>query len=272
MKRISVAFLFIWLVAFGCQAPKTQTYEKPLIGITTVYDQEHNTNKVPLSYVDAVLNNGGIPIVLPTIDSEEAVERYLKELDGLILIGGMDVPPSMYGQNPHKTVKIIPERRLHFERMLIARWMNSKKPILGTCLGMQFTNVVMGGTLIQDIPSQVGTDPNHYKTYHDVTIKPQSTLAVILNAETVAVYSSHHQAVDRIADGFIPVAHADDGVVEALERTDGGLGLFVQWHPEAMAEKHPDHTNAIYSYFVGLCRNGRMYKAARPRALKGSRQ
>jgi putative glutamine amidotransferase len=251
MKKFTVAFmLLIWVCAPGCRSVGTEASDKPLIGITTVYDEKDHVNTVSVTYVDAVLANGGIPLILPTIDSEEALDRYVEELDGLVLTGGRDIPPSMYGQTPHETVEVLPDRRTRFDSALIARWMASGKPILGICLGMQFTNVVMGGSMIQDIPSMVGAEVNHRKVYHRVEITPDSRLAQILGAETAMVYSSHHQAVDRIGRGLTPVAHADDGIVEALERTDGDPGLFVQWHPEAMADKHPEHTNAIFGYLI----------------------
>ena len=253
MKKIACAFvLLLWFCAHGCQCPDTHASDQPLIGITTAYDEDRNVVETRLTYVEAVLDNGGIPLLLPTIDSEEAVNRYLRELDGLVLIGGRDIPPSMYGQTPHETTELLPERRTRFESMLIARWMATDKPILGICLGMQFTNVVMGGSMIQDIPSLVGTEVNHRKVYHRVRIVPGSRLATVLGIETTMVYSSHHQAVDRIGEGLVPAAHADDGVVEALERSDGHPGLFLQWHPEAMADKHPEHTNAIFGYFIEL--------------------
>ncbi|MDI6451645.1 gamma-glutamyl-gamma-aminobutyrate hydrolase family protein [Anaerobaca lacustris] len=255
MKKVAVTLLLVlWVCTPGCRNHLAYVSEKPLIGITTVYDEKRHVNEVGLAYVEAVLRTGGIPLVLPTIDSAEAVDRYIRELDGLVLIGGKDIPPSMYSQQPHETTEILPERRTRFDSMLIARWMASGKPVLGVCLGMQFTNVVMGGSMIQDIPSLVGTDVNHKKVYHRVTITPDSTLAELLGAETAMVYSSHHQAVDRIGEGLRPVAHADDGIVEALERIDGGPGLFVQWHPEAMSDKDPGHTNAIYGYLIHLAR------------------
>ncbi len=252
-KTVLLCLCLIWIALPGCQSHPTSPSEKPLIGITTAYSPEHNSLSVPAPYVDAILANGGIPIVLPAIESQEAIKRYVEALDGLVLIGGRDIPPTLYGQTPHETVVIIPERRVSFDRVLIAQWMASKKPILGVCLGMQFTNVVTGGTMTQDIPSQIGTTVTHRKAYHAITIDPNSRLAGMLGSETATVYSSHHQAVDRLGQGLKPVAHANDGVVEALERTDGGPGLFIQWHPEVMADRYPKHTNAIYGYLVQLC-------------------
>jgi putative glutamine amidotransferase len=138
-------------------------------------------------------------------------------------------------------------QRYEFERKLIARWLASGKPILGVCLGMQFTNVVSGGSLTQDIPSQVGTKVKH-RAYHLVRIEPDSSLAKILGATHASVYSNHHQAVNNIGKGLKVIAHSEDGVNEALERTGGGFGLFVQWHPEQMDDKQ--HRDAIYGALV----------------------
>ena len=111
--------------------------------------------------------------------------------------------------------------------------------------------------MIQDIPSQVGTKITHRKTegraYHKVIIEPDSLLARILEDTEATVYSSHHQAVDRLGANLKAVAKSEDGVIEALERTDGPFGLFVQWHPEMMDDLK--HRNAIYGAFVNACRN-----------------
>ncbi|MCF7975176.1 MAG: gamma-glutamyl-gamma-aminobutyrate hydrolase family protein [Phycisphaerae bacterium] len=253
MKKMTLIVLLSWLFVLGCRATGPSAAQRPLIGITTSYLEQSHTNAVSLNYVEAVLHSGGIPVVLPTIESDEAVRRYVQELDGLILIGGADIPPALYGQTPHETTEVLHERRVGFDRALISQWMASKKPILGVCLGMQFTNVVMGGTMIQDIPSLVGETVVHRKAYHQVSIDANSRLAAILGSDTAMVYSNHHQAVDRIGTGLRPVAYADDGVVEALERTDEGAGLFIQWHAEAMTDRYPEHTRAIYDFLVQLC-------------------
>jgi len=234
----------------GCQGKISAS--RPLIGITSVYqvEKENDPDKtvVGFAYVEAVSDNGGIPVILPTVADIQIVERYIDLLDGLVLIGGDDVPPETYGQQPHETVKEIPKLRYDFERQLISMWLSEGKPILGICLGMQFTNVVSGGTLIQDIPSQVGTEVDHYKKYHRIRIEPDSTLAKILHAQEASVLSSHHQAVDTVGAKLRVTAQTEDGIIEAMERTEGDFGLFVQWHPEFM--KDTLHRNAIYGALI----------------------
>jgi putative glutamine amidotransferase len=250
----SRAALALWVCLFwmgaGCQPSHTPA--RPLIGITSVYEPAKGDKAaqttVAFAYVRAVAENGGVPVVLPTVDDERVLQKYLSVLDGLVLIGGDDIPPEAYGEQADKTVVPLTKERYDFERKLIARWLASGKPVLGVCLGMQFTNVVSGGSLIQDIPSEVGAKVDHHKGYHRVQIEPGSNLANLLGATEASVLSSHHQAVERLGKGLKPVAHSEDGVVEALERTDGGFGLFVQWHPESMTDLA--HRNAIYGALV----------------------
>ncbi|MCP4708507.1 MAG: gamma-glutamyl-gamma-aminobutyrate hydrolase family protein, partial [Planctomycetes bacterium] len=121
------------------------------------------------------------------------------------------------------------------------------------CLGMQFVNVAAGGTLYQDIPDQIGEDVNHARgNYHPVQIVAGSHLAERLGSTEAEVYSSHHQAVQDVADGFEVVAVSSDGIIESLERTEGGWGLCVQWHPEAMSNE--EHRRAIYGALIEASR------------------
>lgn len=256
-KKVKKIVVLLWLAILtacaGCQS--TSGPARPLIGITSVYKVNEEDNSastlVNFAYVEAVAENGGVPVVLPTVTNEDILQRYVQELDGLVLVGGDDIPPSAYGRQPHETVKVMPEQRYASERRLISMWLSSGKPILGICLGMQFTNVVSGGTLIQDIPSQVGTQVAHRRKYHRVRIVPGSSLAELLGAEEALVYSNHHQAVDKPGKKLKVIACAEDGVIEAMERVEGRFGLFVQWHPEQMDDT--EHRNAIYSALVRAC-------------------
>ena len=243
---------FSWM-AVGCQQARMTS--GPLIGITSVYEpakeRQPAQTSTPFAYAQAVADNGGVPVVLPTIDDERVLQRYLQELDGLVLIGGDDIPPQAYGEQPHETVEPLTPQRYEFERKLIARWLETRKPLLGVCLGMQFTNVVAGGTMIQDIPSEIGKTVDH-RAYHRVRIEPGSTLATTLGSSEASVLSSHHQAVDDLGKNLRVIARSEDGVAEALERTDGPFGLFVQWHPEAMTDRA--HRDAIYGALIRAAR------------------
>jgi len=249
MKRACVVLLFVVLmVETGCHSGAPSA---PLIGITSVYktfdDDSDAYTQTSFAYVRAIADNGGVPVVLPTVDDTAIIARYVKEFDGLVLVGGADIPPAAYGETPHETVEPLTSQRYGFERKLIAAWLASDKPILGVCLGMQFSNVVAGGNLIQDIPSEIGTEVNHRK-YHRVRIAPDSSLATLLGATEARVLSSHHQAVDEPGSNVKIIAWSADGIKEAAERVDGSFGLFVQWHPEAGDDRA--QRDAIYGALV----------------------
>lgn len=198
----------------------------PLIGIASLTSE---------NYVRAIRESGGIPVVLPnTGGNTERVPEYLELLDGLLMPGGADIPPSEYGEEPHETVELLDEDRFQFERVLIREWIEkTDKPLLGICLGSQWINVATGGTLIQDIPSE--RNANHRDTTHPVTLEPGSRLAEIFGSNELEVNSFHHQAADDIGKGLRAVATSPEGIVEATETTDADRFLIgVQWHPEKM--------------------------------------
>jgi len=203
---------------------------RPLIGIASV-DGE--------AYVRAVREAGGLPVILPKSSGAEAIGDYLARLDGLLMPGGRDIPPAIYGEEPHETVEPLAKERHEFEQALGTAWIaQTDKPLLGICLGGQWINVLHGGTLVQDIPSELGG--NHRGTDHPVTLDPDSRLAGIYGETEFLVNSNHHQAVDTLGKNLRIVARSADGVVEAIETTDPQRFLIgVQWHPERMV---PDDT------------------------------
>jgi len=198
----------------------------PLIGIASLTSE---------NYVRAIRAAGGIPVVLPNTDgSDESVAEYLERLDGLLLPGGADIPPSEYGEEAHESVEPLSEERYRFEKALVAAWMErTDKPLFGICLGSQWIAVASGGTLIQDLPTE--RQVNHRDTTHRVSISDGSRLAKILGAGELEVNSFHHQAADTLGGSLRAVAESEDGVIEAVETTDPDRFLIgVQWHPEKM--------------------------------------
>jgi len=247
----------IFVVIFSISAVGAAA-ELPLIGITSVFQESENDTvgraATTMSYVNAVLESGGLPVVLPPVRSKAAVADYLAALDGLVLVGGMDVPPHSYGEKADATVDSLSAKRFWFESRLIKSWIEqSNKPLLGICLGCQFTNVMSGGTLIQDIPSKVGAKVVHRQkggAHHAVTLEKSTRLHSILGVDTLTVNSYHHQAVDKVGANLVVAAHAPDGVVEALEWPGERFGIFVQWHPERMPL---EHRRKIFSAFLHAC-------------------
>ncbi len=237
--------------------------EKPLIGIAP--SVSNNSVQLNYDYVSAINDNGGIAVILPPTADEAIIESYVKMLDGAVFSGGPDIPPEFYGQNSHETTQPMESLRFEFEKRFIKSFLDSGKPAFGICLGMQFSNVVLGGSMIQDIPSMIGAQVRHrngemYTNFHKVGISRGSRLAQILGTTTISVISRHHQALERIAEPLAVVARSFDGIAEAIERRDGVFGLFVQWHPESMKDADPNHRNNL---FKALIEASQLVKASR---------
>ncbi len=232
-NQVRRRFLATMLVAaaslFGCQVGQPIAMgrsDAPLIGIASL------TNH---SYVRAIRAAGGVPVVLPNAEGgAEQIDSYLGRLDGLLLPGGADIPPSEYGEQTHETVRLLGDDRFVFEKALSRAWIEkTNKPLLGICLGSQWINVASGGSLVQDIPSEFGI--SHRNRDHDVILEADSKLAGILGSTRFEVNSFHHQAVRSIGANLRIVARCPDGVVEATETTDPERFLIgVQWHPEQL--------------------------------------
>jgi putative glutamine amidotransferase len=215
---------------------------RPLIGITTA-ETEENGKPYHRSYARnawAIADAGGLPVYIPTGLAEDALREIYERVDAVLLPGGPDVDPVIYGAERHPETKIIDDARDTLE-LTLARWtLADDRPLFGICRGHQVMNVAFGGTLIQDIPSEVETDLPHETPgtlpratiRHDVSIAPESRLASILGTTRVGVNSLHHQSVERPAPGVLVTGYSPDGIVEALEVPDKRFVLSVQWHPE----------------------------------------
>ncbi|SHF19374.1 putative glutamine amidotransferase [Desulforamulus putei DSM 12395] len=211
----------------------------PVIGITSSYDRESGRTFLSRYYVQAVEAAGGLPLVLPCILSEGMVDKILGAIDGLLLSGGVDVDPLLFGEEPHPAMGDICPQRDRFELALTKRALAMDMPILAICRGIQVLNVAAGGTLCQDIGSAIRNPLKHdqlaprwYGT-HTIHILADSKLAAVWG-DTLVVNSFHHQAVDRVAEGFRATAWSADGVVEGMESTVHSFVVGVQCHPECM--------------------------------------
>lgn len=218
---------------------------KPIIGINVdihVIGQKQQA-VTQSNYFDAVIKAGGIPVLIPPMP-EEDLDYLLSKIDGLMLIGGDDYSPSLYGDaKQHPTVVLTAKNRESHDMLLVRKAVAlSTIPILGICAGCQALNIAMGGSLVQDIPDEF--PDSHVKhsavkgcweigfNKHTVKLTQPSKLATIYGSSTVDVPTSHHQAVKKPASAFRPVAFADDGVIEAIESPEHPYLIGVQWHPE----------------------------------------
>ena len=201
--------------------------------------------RVLADYVESIRRVGVEPRALDlAVDEPREIARTV---DGVLLTGGADIGPERYGESPHETVTHVSQERDAFEIALVRCAREIDLPVLGLCRGIQLLNVAFGGTLIQDIPSQVPTALEHsvddlLASAHEVWITPQSRLGALMSDGQDGgtgdlelarlVNSRHHQAVKRVAEGFVTSATAPDGIVEAIEQPESRFCVGVQWHPE----------------------------------------
>jgi putative glutamine amidotransferase len=231
--------------------------KKPIIGITGAYMKRNEHMEgvyVHHDYHKSVAANGGIPVILPFINPEMTLET-LPFCDGIILSGGEDVDPQFYGQDPHIHLgPTLPDRDL-VEIEIVKYAIKYNIPILAVCRGVQILNVALGGTLIQDIPSQMKEPIQHSQTVerrrdtHWVNISTDSKLYQILGADRVRVNSLHHQALDKVSEDLRVVAMSSDGIVEAVEYIHSStFTVGVQWHPESMASSNSSMNNLFIEF------------------------
>jgi putative glutamine amidotransferase len=233
---------------------------RPVIGVVPLDDTKLNSLWMLNDYFDALYEAGAVPVMLSITEDEEDLSSLAEKLDGLLITGGQDVDPSLYGEGPHE--RLGPPSRLRdlMETKLTDAFLKVDKPILGICRGMQFLNVYFGGTLYQDIPSQFETDVDHNmeKPYdrfvHTVTIPKGTRLADILHPGKIGVNSCHHQAVKALASGLTVSAISEDGLIEGIEHDDYSYVLGVQWHPEFMHLKD-ENSRRIFSSFANATKS-----------------
>jgi putative glutamine amidotransferase len=223
------------VVSNGSESPKKAA---PIIGLTSylepakfvVWDTE--AALLHRVYVDGIVAAGGIPVLLPPVT--DAHERLVSAVDGLVLVGGADVDPVRYGQEPHTTTYTRPNRDT-FEFGMLRSALDTHLPVLGVCRGLQVMSVALGGTLTQHLPDTLDSTEHQPApaTFGSTTVRlaEGSRAAAILGTET-KVPCYHHQAIEKLGDGLVPVGWAADGTIEAAELPGEDFVLGVQWHPE----------------------------------------
>ncbi len=220
---------------------------RPLIGISM---DTRESAAVPViyeltdTYTRCVLDAGGVPLLLPHAADDTVRRHMLDVLDGLLIPGGDDVNPALYGQSPHARTHLMDERRQSFDLAMLALAEGRNLPTLGICLGFQIMNVQRHGTLVQYLPDVAGTvrvnhaaDPDQllrYDARHAVQPAAGTRLAALFGSGLLMVNSTHRQGVDHLGRGLVPSACAADGLVEAIEDPTLAFWMGVQWHPERM--------------------------------------
>lgn len=195
------------------------------------------------TYTDAVVRAGGAPFVIPLVKDDSTLRRLYEQCDGLLLSGGHDLDPVLYEGDRERVTMHISSRRDRQEIQLLRWALEDDKPILGICRGMQLINVALGGSLHQDIGQDVKKARNHtanierkdfHHLAHSLKVAPGSRLAGILETVEVPANSLHHQAIDRLGEDLIVTAHAEDGVIEAIELPGKRFVIGIQSHPEVL--------------------------------------
>ena len=233
---------------------------RPVIGVTLGDGDEPGIHAVRQDYVRSVEQSGAVPVVLPPVSPDD-VPALLARLDGVLLSGGVDVDPALYGQEPHPRLGRVNRRRDDFELALVREALRRDLPILAICRGHQLLNVATGGTLVQDIASSVQGHADHdgkgprWRRSHRVDVTAPSRLREILGQDALSVNSIHHQAVDRVGDDLVVSARCpEDGVVEGLERPASRFVVAVQWHPESFWDR-PDSFQRLFDAHAEACRS-----------------
>ena len=228
--------------------------ERPLIGVTTSEVRKAETvDPTPegeppraemalgLTYLRAVEAAGGLPVVIPPLDLD-AIEPLLDRISGICLSGGPDIHPQAYGADPDEHLGPTWPDLDRFELAIAGRADARGIPMLAICRGTQALNVVRQGTLVQHLPDHEGGVAHRQRVpgdqpSHDVSVDPRSRLATLIDACEVGVNSFHHQAIDRLGDGLVATAWAEDGTIEAVEDPSRDFLVGVQWHAELMTER-----------------------------------
>ena len=224
---------------------------KAIIGITS--NEKPVADGVPITHLsvnrqfaDGVKRAGGLPFYIPISETALAAD-YVANIDKLILTGGQNVGPELYGETKAiDSDDYFPERD-RWEEVLIQEAIRQEKPILGICRGLQLYNVVTGGSLHQDIAGHVGKPP--YELAHEVAFEASSQLATIYGPKAT-VNSVHRQSLKDLAPHLVVTASSPDGIIEGVESQEGPAFIGVQWHPEFLIEDSNLSDQALFDYFV----------------------
>jgi len=229
------------------------------VAVTASIRPDGDTSRVRLTaaYVTALENAGLIPLIVPPLSSAGAAASVLDSVSGLVLTGGEDVDPARYGEQRHGKVRSVNVARDATEAALINEAKARRMPVLAICRGIQILNVALGGTLIQDIPSEITTSISHDdegprdSRSHDISVEPGSLIARAIGTEHATVNSFHHQSVQRVAEGMRITAKSPDGIIEGIESTDKNWWVMgVQWHPEEMTESTEPWDRGLFRAFA----------------------
>ena len=231
---------------------------QPVIGVTA--NQGKDANDLPnvnilQAYIHAIMQAGGVPVVIPSMLAESGWKTLYERLDGILLTGGGDIGLDRFEGEPHPRIDGVDPQRDSIELGLFRAAFEDGKPFFGICRGIQLVNVGLGGTLYTHIPDQHPnaidhTYPGNMRTVlaHEVKMEEGTRTAEIVRESILKVNSLHHQGLKEVAPELRVTGYAPDGLVEAVELRDHPFGLAVQWHPEWLTDQQP--TRNLFKAFV----------------------
>lgn len=232
--------------------------DKKIIGVTPLWDDEKESIWMLPEYMDRITQAGGIPVILPLRGSEQDILQATVMCDGILLTGGHDINPASYGAEKKSGCGTICDERDFMEQIVYRTALQEDKPVLGICRGIQMINVMQGGTLYQDLPSEYGTEVIHHMKHpydavaHEVTIERNTPLYDLLGVDHMGVNSLHHQAIHKLGIDLQVMAVSSDGIVEAVCHMRHRFVWGVQWHPE-LTKRDAVFSRALFSKFIKTC-------------------
>ncbi len=235
--------------------------KKPIIAVTALFDDKKNSIWMLPEYLDALIKAGGIPVILPLIDSKEDIKELVNLYDGFLLTGGQDINPKIYNEEKSEHCGYINEERDTMEGILLSEVLKVDKPIFAICRGFQLLNSCLGGKLYQDIGveknSESGSIHRQGKPYnkpvHKINIKENSLLFDIIKKKEIDVNSIHHQAVKEVSPKVQEAGITEDGIVESIFLKDKKFVLGVQWHPEVLYKDFEEQF-MLFKAFINSCK------------------
>ena len=229
-----------------------------IIAILAQVDDDKNT-KLAAAYTEAIEKSGGVPLIFPYTEDEETVDRLTELCDGFLFSGGADIEPSLYGEQRSPHCGESQGYRDSLELRVFAKVFEAGKPIMGICRGAQLINVALGGTLYQDIPTELDTKIPHSQSEgknmpsHSVVIKHGTPLYGIVGKSQMPANSFHHQALKHLGKGLSVMAESIDGVIEAVYHTGARYLRAYQWHPERLYESSTEN-KVLFDDFLNAVR------------------
>lgn len=235
--------------------------ERPTIGVLPLYDGDKDSYWMLPGYMKGIEDAGGLPFMLPLTSGTEKIARIADLFDGFLFTGGHDVNPELYGEKAEAVCGELCGERDAMEAALFDQVVRLDKPAFGICRGLQLFNVLLGGTLYQDIPTQLASDlkvghkqaPPYSEPVHPVYVAKETPFYGIVESEILQVNSYHHQGIKRLSRQLLPAAKAGDGLVEAAMMPDKKFVVAVQWHPE-FNYKTDAPSFRLFEAFVKACK------------------